>query len=416
MKLLIINGPNINMLGIREPGIYGSRDFKALLALVAKTADELGIKAECFQSNYEGALVTAIQQAYGKVDGIVINPGAYTHTSIAILDALKSVQIPTVEVHISDVSKREDFRQVSYVRLACVKTIMGQGIDGYRQAMVFLQENYAPSTDHDAEAEEISEKDFFKSGYRAEFTVEGILYHSVDQYCAAKAALAAGDFETYRAALHDEDAKAADGVTEEMLFNATLAKFTQNPSLRREMILAQNEPVLSVNPLEDKVLKRVRAELCGGMLYTELTKKALCIAYKQHKKARDKANLPYVFHPYHLAERMGGDEYAICAALLHDVVEDSGMTIDDLKEAGFPREVTDAVALLTHNRKDDYLEVYIQNLKSNPIARKIKLEDLTHNMNTARIGDAVGPKAEADRERRMAKYREAMGILTDIRD
>ena len=145
MNLLIINGPNINMLGIREPGIYGKQDYKALLDLVAKTADELGVKAECFQSNYEGAIVTAIQEAYRKVDGIVINPGAYTHTSIAILDALKAVQIPTVEVHISDVSKREDFRQVSYVRLAAVKTIMGQGIDGYRQAMVFLKENYAPA-------------------------------------------------------------------------------------------------------------------------------------------------------------------------------------------------------------------------------------------------------------------------------
>lgn len=138
MKILVINGPNINMLGVREPDIYGKQDYKALLDLVDKTAIENGIDAECFQSNHEGDIVDKIQAAYNVFDGIVINPGAYTHTSIAILDALKAVGIPAVEVHISDVSKREDFRQISYVRSACMKTIMGQGIDGYRQAMEYL--------------------------------------------------------------------------------------------------------------------------------------------------------------------------------------------------------------------------------------------------------------------------------------
>lgn len=138
MKILVINGPNINMLGVREPDIYGKQDYKALLDLVDKTAKENGIDAECFQSNHEGDIVDKIQAAYNVFDGIVINPGAYTHTSIAILDALKAVGIPAVEVHISDVSKREDFRQISYVRSACMKTIIGQGIDGYRQAMEYL--------------------------------------------------------------------------------------------------------------------------------------------------------------------------------------------------------------------------------------------------------------------------------------
>lgn len=142
MKLLILNGPNINMLGIREPGIYGKADYSALLALLERTARELGIEYEHYQSNHEGCLVDKIQEGYGKFDGIVINPAAYTHTSVAILDALKAVSIPAVEVHISDVDAREAFRQVSYAGLACEKTIKGQGIDGYRQAMTYLWETY----------------------------------------------------------------------------------------------------------------------------------------------------------------------------------------------------------------------------------------------------------------------------------
>ena len=142
MKLLVLNGPNINMLGIREPGIYGNGSFADLLALIEKTAKEEGLEIEQYQSNHEGCLVDKIQAAYGCVDGIVINPAAYTHTSVAILDALKAVSIPTVEVHISDVDKREDFRQISYAGKACVKTIKGQGIDGYRQAILYLKENY----------------------------------------------------------------------------------------------------------------------------------------------------------------------------------------------------------------------------------------------------------------------------------
>ena len=140
MKILVLNGPNINMLGIREPGVYGSQSFTELLRLLDVWAAELGIEMTHFQSNHEGCLVDQIQDAYGKFDGIVINPAAYTHTSIAILDALKAVAIPAVEVHISDVSQREDFRQISYAGKACIKTIMGQGLDGYRQAMVFLAE------------------------------------------------------------------------------------------------------------------------------------------------------------------------------------------------------------------------------------------------------------------------------------
>ena len=141
MKILVINGPNLNMLGIREPGIYGKNTFADLLALLDETAAQLGIQVEQFQSNHEGDIVDKIQWAYGNVDGIVINPAAYTHTSVAILDALKAVSIPAVEVHISDVSAREAFRQVSYAGMACVHTIMGQGLDGYRQAMVYLK-NY----------------------------------------------------------------------------------------------------------------------------------------------------------------------------------------------------------------------------------------------------------------------------------
>ena len=140
MKLLVLNGPNINMLGIREPGVYGSQSYAELLRLLDQWAAELGVEIEHYQSNHEGCLVDKIQQAIGKFDGIVINPAAYTHTSIAILDALKAVAIPAVEVHISDVSQREAFRQVSFAGMACVKTIMGQGLDGYRQAMAFLVE------------------------------------------------------------------------------------------------------------------------------------------------------------------------------------------------------------------------------------------------------------------------------------
>ena len=140
MKILVLNGPNINMLGIREPGVYGSQSYSELLRLLDVWAVELGIETEHYQSNHEGALVDKIQEAYGTFDGIVINPAAYTHTSSAILDALKAVALPAVEVHISDVSQREDFRQISYAGKACIKTIMGQGLDGYRQAMVFLTE------------------------------------------------------------------------------------------------------------------------------------------------------------------------------------------------------------------------------------------------------------------------------------
>ena len=139
MRILVLNGPNINMLGIREPGIYGKNTFADLLALLAQTAKEEGIQIEQYQSNHEGCLVDKIQQAYGKFDGIVINPAAYTHTSVAILDALKAVGLPAVEVHISDVSQREDFRQISFARLACCKTIMGHGLEGYREAIMYLK-------------------------------------------------------------------------------------------------------------------------------------------------------------------------------------------------------------------------------------------------------------------------------------
>lgn len=142
MKILVLNGPNINMLGIREPEIYGKSNFQALVQLLEQTARELHIELEHFQSNHEGALVDRIQQAYGIFDGIVINPAAYTHTSVAILDALKAVSIPAVEVHISDVDARESFRQISYPGLYCEKTIKGQGIDGYRQAICYLKEKY----------------------------------------------------------------------------------------------------------------------------------------------------------------------------------------------------------------------------------------------------------------------------------
>ncbi len=142
MKILVINGPNLNMLGIREPGIYGKNTFADLLALLENTAKELGVEVEQFQSNHEGDIVDKIQWAYGKIDGIVINPAAYTHTSVAILDALKAVSIPAVEVHISDVDTREPFRQISYAGMACVKTIKGHGFQGYREAMQYLVEQY----------------------------------------------------------------------------------------------------------------------------------------------------------------------------------------------------------------------------------------------------------------------------------
>ncbi len=140
MKLLVINGPNLNMLGLREPDIYGRQDYKALEQLITDTCAQENIEAEIFQSNHEGAIVDKIQQAYGVFDGIVINPAAYTHTSIAILDALKAVGIPAVEVHISDIMQREDFRHISYAGMACVKTYKGLGFDGYRQAILYLKE------------------------------------------------------------------------------------------------------------------------------------------------------------------------------------------------------------------------------------------------------------------------------------
>ncbi len=140
MKLLVLNGPNLNMLGIREPGIYGKNTFADLLELLEETALAEDIEIQQYQSNHEGDLVDKIQWAYGKMDGIVINPAAYTHTSVAILDALKAVSIPAVEVHISDVDSREPFRQISYAGMACIHTIKGQGLDGYRQAVLYLKE------------------------------------------------------------------------------------------------------------------------------------------------------------------------------------------------------------------------------------------------------------------------------------
>ena len=142
MKLLVINGPNINMLGIREPDIYGRQTYDDLLSLLEQTAAAENITVDPIQSNHEGVIVDAIQAAYGKYDAIVINPAAYTHTSVAILDALKAVGLPTVEVHISDVDSREAFRQISYPGLYCEKTIKGQGIDGYRQAILYLKAKY----------------------------------------------------------------------------------------------------------------------------------------------------------------------------------------------------------------------------------------------------------------------------------
>ena len=147
MKILVLNGPNLNMLGIREPGIYGSSTYDDLVSKIVNYCSEKGIDVVCSQSNHEGELVDMIQQAYfDKVDGIVINPGAYTHTSVAILDALKAVSIPAVEVHISQVSEREPFRQISYVSYYCFKTIMGKGFDGYIEAIDLLEDNYKASS------------------------------------------------------------------------------------------------------------------------------------------------------------------------------------------------------------------------------------------------------------------------------
>ena len=138
MKFLVLNGPNINMLGVREPGIYGSDSYDDLVRACEEKGKELGVETEIYQSNHEGDLIDKIQESFGKVDGIVFNPGGYTHTSIALRDAISAVKIDTVEVHISDVSAREDFRQISYIRDVCVKTISGRGIPGYTEAMEFL--------------------------------------------------------------------------------------------------------------------------------------------------------------------------------------------------------------------------------------------------------------------------------------
>ena len=140
MKFLIINGPNLNLLGLREPDIYGRQDFKALEQFIRDACAAAGVEATLFQSNYEGAIIDVIQQAYGNYDGIVINPAAYTHTSVAILDALKAVNIPAVEVHLSDVTKRESFRQLSYPGMACIKSYIGLGFEGYRQAVLYLKD------------------------------------------------------------------------------------------------------------------------------------------------------------------------------------------------------------------------------------------------------------------------------------
>ncbi len=142
MKILVINGPNLNMLGIREPDIYGGKTYSDLCDMINEHSIKSGIETEIYQSNHEGAIVDKIQDAYGKFDGIVINPAAYTHTSVAILDALKAVSIPTVEVHISDVDKRENFRKISFIRPICKKSIFGKGFNGYIDAVDYLIENY----------------------------------------------------------------------------------------------------------------------------------------------------------------------------------------------------------------------------------------------------------------------------------
>lgn len=138
VRILVINGPNLNMLGVREPDIYGKNTYADLLRLISAEAARLGVEVEFYQSNHEGALVDAIQGAYGRMDGIVINPGAYTHTSVALLDAVKAVGIPTVEVHISDPDTRDEFRRISYIRPACVLTVKGRGFEGYLDALRYL--------------------------------------------------------------------------------------------------------------------------------------------------------------------------------------------------------------------------------------------------------------------------------------
>ncbi len=144
MKILVINGPNLNMLGIREPSVYGNDNYESLLALIKAHCDKVAVEVDFFQSNHEGAIVDAIQKAYfDRIDGIVINPAAYTHTSVAILDALKAVSIPTVEVHISDINSREEFRKHSYVSAACIKTIAGKGFAGYSEAVDLLLKKYS---------------------------------------------------------------------------------------------------------------------------------------------------------------------------------------------------------------------------------------------------------------------------------
>ena len=146
MKFLIINGPNLNLLGLREPDIYGKQDFHALEEFIRESCRAEGIEPVLFQSNHEGAIVDTIQAAYGQIDGIVINPAAYTHTSVAILDALKAVRIPAVEVHLSDIAQRESFRQISYAGMACIKSFIGLGFEGYRQAILYLK-NYLSDPD-----------------------------------------------------------------------------------------------------------------------------------------------------------------------------------------------------------------------------------------------------------------------------
>ena len=145
MKFLIINGPNLNLLGLREPDIYGKQDFAALEEFIRESCREADVEPVLFQSNHEGAIVDAIQTAYGEIDGIVINPAAYTHTSVAILDALKAVRIPAVEVHLSDISQRESFRQISYAGMACIKSYVGLGFEGYRQAILYLKKTLSDS-------------------------------------------------------------------------------------------------------------------------------------------------------------------------------------------------------------------------------------------------------------------------------
>ena len=146
MKFLIINGPNLNLLGLREPDIYGKQDFHALEEFIRESCRAEGIEPVLFQSNHEGAIVDTIQAAYGQIDGIVINPAAYTHTSVAILDALKAVRIPAVEVHLSDIAQRESFRQIPYAGMACIKSFIGLGFEGYRQAILYLK-NYLSDPD-----------------------------------------------------------------------------------------------------------------------------------------------------------------------------------------------------------------------------------------------------------------------------